>query len=290
MKGFKDKIFIAFQHVVPQHLLSRLVGKLADCRTPWVKNTFIQWFAKNYQINMSEAREETPTNYPSFNAFFTRELKEGARPVVQAHGAIASPADGAISQLGHIDHGRIFQAKGRGYSLATLLGGDQKRASQFINGEFATIYLSPRDYHRVHMPVSGTLTHTTYVPGDLFSVNQTTAEGVDQLFARNERLIAYFNTEYGPMAMVLVGAMIVAGIETVWSGQEAPRLKRPIHTPFNNPASEPVQLKKGEEMGRFKLGSTVILLFGKDKVAWASQLEATSAVCLGEQIATALDN
>lgn len=285
MKSFTDRLFILFQHIVPQHLLSRFVGKIADCQTPWVKNTFIKWFAKKYQINMMEAREEVPTNYPSFNAFFTRELKDGARPIDMDQASIVSPADGAISQLGKIEHGRIFQAKGRGYGLSTLLGGDQERAKPFIDGEFATIYLSPRDYHRVHMPVKGTLTHTTYVPGDLFSVNQTTAEGVDQLFARNERLVAYFDTEYGPMAMVLVGAMIVAGIETVWSGQEAPALKRPVHTSFSPTSSEPITLEKGEEMGRFKLGSTVVLLFGKEQISWAEELAAESPVQLGKMIA-----
>ncbi|WP_420599203.1 archaetidylserine decarboxylase [Neptuniibacter sp.] len=285
--SFKESLFILFQHIVPQHLLSRLVGTIADSKTPWVKNLFIRWFAKKYQINMSEARDEIPSNYPSFNAFFTRELKADARPIDQTELSIVSPADGAISQLGGIEHGRIFQAKGRGYSLSTLLGGDQKRAEQFTNGNFATIYLSPRDYHRVHMPVTGTLTHTTYIPGDLFSVNQTTAEGVDQLFARNERLVAYFDTEYGPMAMILVGAMIVAGIETVWSGQEAPRLKKPIHTPFNNQSSSPITLEKGEEMGRFKLGSTVILLFGEDRISWENSLTATSQVQLGRVIASA---
>jgi len=286
---FKDSLFILFQHIIPQHFLSRLVGALADSKTPWVKNRFIRWFAKKYQINMQEAAEEIPSNYPSFNAFFTRALKEGVRTIKKKKKSIASPADGAISQLGTIEHGRIFQAKGRSYGLSTLLGGDQKRAEQFINGHFATVYLSPRDYHRVHMPLAGTLTHTTYVPGDLFSVNQTTAEGVEQLFARNERLIAYFDTQYGPMAMVLVGAMIVAGIETVWSGQEAPRLKKPIHTPFNRDSSTPIELGKGEEMGRFKLGSTVILLFGKDRISWDTELSATSSVQLGQAIATATE-
>lgn len=285
MKTLKDKLFILFQHIVPQHLLSRFVGKIADCETPWVKNSFIKWFNKNYQINMSEAQEEIPTNYPSFNAFFTRALKEGARPIDQTAGIIVSPADGAISQLGPIDHGRIFQAKGRGYGLTTLLGGDQDRAADFIDGQFATVYLSPKDYHRVHMPVTGTLTHTIYVPGDLFSVNQTTAQGVDQLFARNERLVAFFDTEHGPMAMILVGAMIVAGIETVWSGQEAPLLKQPIHKSFTQQASTPITLEKGEEMGRFKLGSTVILLFGKDSIDWNESLTANSPVTLGEALA-----
>ena len=171
--------------------------------------------------------------------------------------------------------------------MNALLGGDHERAEQFVNGQFATIYLSPRDYHRVHMPVAGTLTHTTYVPGDLFSVNQTTAEGVDQLFARNERLVAYFDTEYGPMAMILVGAMVVAGIETVWGGQEAPRLKKPIHTPFTNTGIETISLDKGAEMGRFKLGSTVILLFAEDAINWQPDLAANSPVQLGKTIAKA---
>lgn len=286
MKKFKDTLFILFQHIVPQHLLSRLVGKIADCETPWVKNSFIKWFNNNYQINMSEAQEEVPTNYASFNAFFTRALKEDARPIDQTTNIIVSPADGAISQLGPIDHGRIFQAKGRGYGLTTLLGGDQERANQFIDGQFATIYLSPKDYHRVHMPIAGTLTHTIYIPGDLFSVNQTTAQGVDQLFARNERLVAFFDTEHGPMAMILVGAMIVAGIETVWSGQEAPLIKKPIHKSFGSQPSNPITLEKGEEMGRFKLGSTVILLFGKETINWQAALDANSPVKLGEAIAT----
>lgn len=285
MKNLKNTLFIFFQHIVPQHLLSRLVGKIADCETPWVKNSFIKWFNKNYQINMSEAQEEVPTNYPSFNAFFTRALKDNARPIDQTQDTLVSPADGAISQLGKIQHGRIFQAKGRGYSLSTLLGGDQDKAQDFIDGEFATIYLSPRDYHRVHMPVTGTLTHTTYIPGDLFSVNQTTAEGVDQLFARNERLVAFFDTEHGPMAMVLVGAMIVAGIETVWSGQEAPLLRTPIKKSFGKQEQEPIVIEKGAEMGRFKLGSTVILLFGKDAINWQDSLDACSPVKLGEAIA-----
>jgi phosphatidylserine decarboxylase len=285
MKNLKNTLFIFFQHIVPQHLLSRLVGKIADCETPWVKNSFIKWFNNNYQINMSEAQEEIPTNYPSFNAFFTRALKTEARPIDPTEGTLVSPADGAISQLGKIQHGRIFQAKGRGYSLSTLLGGDQDQAQAFVDGEFATIYLSPRDYHRVHMPVTGTLTHTTYIPGDLFSVNQTTAEGVEQLFARNERLVAFFDTEHGPMAMVLVGAMIVAGIETVWSGQEAPRLRTPIKNSFGNQAQDPIVLEKGAEMGRFKLGSTVILLFGKDAINWQDSLDACSPVKLGEAIA-----
>ncbi len=281
----KDTLFILSQKLLPQHLLSRLVGRIAECTNPWVKNTFIKWFAKRYNINMSEALIEDPTAFENFNAFFTRELKPGVRTIDADENAVVSPADGAVSQLGDIEHGRIFQAKGRCYGLSTLLGGDQDLANTFVNGSFATIYLSPRDYHRVHMPVTGTLRETIYVPGDLYSVNQTTAENIDQLFARNERLVCIFDTEFGPMAMVLVGAMIVAGIETVWSGHEAPRLRETVRRNFQPQNPDPITLQKGEEMGRFKLGSTVVLLFGKDAVNWQQSLKANSALRLGERIA-----
>ncbi|WP_261843961.1 archaetidylserine decarboxylase [Aliamphritea ceti] len=279
----KDKIFILLQHVLPQHLLSRLVGKLADCRINWVKSTFISWFAKRYNVNMSEAVQESLNAYPDFNSFFTREIKLDRRPLADSD--IISPADGAISQLGPIDHGRIFQAKGRGYALTTLLGGYNDLAEQFIDGQFATVYLSPKDYHRVHMPVTGTLRDTIYVPGDLYSVNQTTAEGVENLFARNERLVAIFDTEYGPMAMILVGAMIVAGIETVWAGQVAPQQRKTWRIEHTPEPQEPITLEKGVEMGRFKLGSTVILLFGKDVIEWQENLQAGSPVNLGHAFA-----
>ena len=280
----KNSLFIFFQRAVPQHLLSRLVGRLAECKNPWVKNHFIRWFNRQYQINMAEAVEENPLAYPNFNAFFTRALKPDARPIDHNPDLLVSPADGAISQLGKIEHGRIFQAKGRNYSLTTLLGGDLKRAEPFINGEFATIYLSPKDYHRVHMPISGVLRETVYIPGDLWSVNQVTAEGVDQLFARNERLVAIFDTEIGPMAMVLVGAMIVAGIEVVWQGQVAPAQKTPLV--LGKRYEDLITLTRGEEMGRFKLGSTVILLFGENALHWHRELSAGSDVKLGQGIAS----
>ncbi len=279
----KDKIFILLQHALPQHLLSRLVGKLADCRINWVKSTFISWFAKRYNVNMSEAVQESLNAYPDFNSFFTREIKLDRRPLADSD--VISPADGAISQLGPIDHGRIFQAKGRGYALTTLLGGYNDLAEQFIDGQFATVYLSPKDYHRVHMPVTGTLRDTIYVPGDLYSVNQTTAEGVENLFARNERLVAIFDTEYGPMAMILVGAMIVAGIETVWAGQVAPQQRKTWRIQHSPEPQEPITLEKGAEMGRFKLGSTVILLFGKDVIEWQENLQAGTPVNLGHAFA-----
>lgn len=284
--ALKDSLFILLQHLLPQHVLSRLVGRLAECRAPWVKNLFINWFRKRYRVDMSEALQPDPTAYEHFNAFFTRALKPDARVLDSTPGALLSPADGAISQLGQIKHGRIFQAKGRSYALTTLLGGDTQRAEPFINGEFATIYLSPRDYHRVHMPVAGSLRESVYIPGDLYSVNGTTAEGVENLFARNERLVTIFDTEYGPMAMVLVGAMIVAGIETVWSGQVAPLPHAPLILDRYGDTDAP-RLEKGEEMGRFKLGSTVILLFPEGRMHWQEALAAGSPVRMGESLGQA---
>ncbi|QFU74567.1 phosphatidylserine decarboxylase [Halioglobus maricola] len=282
-----DKIFIFLQHVVPQHLLSRVTGWLAELEHPaWLKNWVIGAFIKQFKVDMSEAAEPDHERYPNFNAFFTRELVEGARPIAAAD--VVCPADGAISQLGDIVDGRIFQAKGQDYSAFELLGGDAEWAARFAGGKFATIYLSPRDYHRVHMPLGGRLLATTYVPGDLFSVNGVTAENVDRLFARNERLVCYFETGFGPVAMILVGAMVVAGIETVWGGQIAPPPKTTRSERFDNTVA-PVELARGEEMGRFKLGSTVILLFPQDTVEWDQAFSAGTSTTLGQPLASAID-
>jgi len=286
MKGssMKDRLFVLSQYLLPHHLISRLAGCLAECRLPWVKNTFIKWFIRHFKVDMHEAQIEEPTAYEHFNAFFTRALKDGARPLDPTPGAILNPCDGAISQLGRIEQGRIFQAKGHSYSVMELLGGDHERAAPFMGGDFATVYLSPKDYHRVHMPLAGTLREMVYVPGRIFSVNTVTAEGVPELFARNERVVCLFDTERGPMAMVLVGAMIVASIETVWAGLVTPP-KRALKTlRYDEAARAPIHLEKGAEMGRFKLGSTVILLFGPEQVRWAEQLKALSPVCMGESL------
>ena len=281
-----DRIFIIFQHIVPQHLLSRCTGWLAQLRGPqWLKNVVIRLFVRHFRVDMSEAQEPDYTRYANFNAFFTRALREGARPIAEAD--VVCPADGAISQLGDIRQGMCFQAKGRYFSTRELLGGDLARSNAYDGGHFATIYLSPRDYHRVHMPVAGRLTATSYIPGKLFSVNGTTADNVDRLFARNERLVCHFETEHGPMAMVLVGAMVVAGIETVWSGQVAPPPKRPLVTDYQS-APAPVDLAQGEEMGRFKLGSTVILLFPAATIGWDEKYVAGSGTRLGESLGTYL--
>ncbi|MGD8175940.1 archaetidylserine decarboxylase [Marinimicrobium sp. ARAG 43.8] len=277
-----DKLFAALQYITPQHTLSRAAGWLANQRTPWIKDRFIQWFAKRYDVDMSQALEEDLLAYASFNEFFTRALKAEARPVDTAPDSVVCPADGAISQLGKIEEGRIFQAKGQLYTTRELLGGSEALANEFEQGQFATIYLSPRDYHRVHMPYSGRLRTTVAIPGDLFSVNNATAREVPRLFARNERLVAIFDTDLGPMAVVLVGAMIVAGIETVWGGEVAP-IRRKVQTLDFRPTA-PVDLAKGEEMGRFRLGSTAIVLFGKNKVNWEEKFSANSPTQMGERL------
>jgi phosphatidylserine decarboxylase len=282
-------IFIIFQYLLPQHLLSRVVGILAQSRL--FRKLFISIFIKRYKVDLSQAKIQDIEKFENFNAFFTRELLDDARPLADSQGAIICPADGAVSQLGNITEGGLLQAKGRYYSCESLLGGDAEMAKLFQEGTFATIYLSPRDYHRVHMPIAGTLKKTVYVPGKLFSVNQTTAEAVPNLFARNERLVCLFDTELGPMVVVLVGAMIVAGIDTVWAGQVCPRKgKREIQTIDYSSQSPSVELAIGSELGRFRLGSTAIVLFPHGVMEFESSLQATSSVAMGQllgQVATA---
>lgn len=276
----KKQIFIQAQRVVPQHQLSRVVGKLAASENPIVKNTVIQAFKAQYGIDMSIAEQSNALKYKSFNEFFTRSLKDGVRAIDTDPKSIVSPADGAISQLGKIEQGDIFQAKGQTFSVEKLIA-DPQLAEPFKNGQFATVYLSPKDYHRVHMPVAGTLTETLYVPGELFSVNQTTAENIPGLFARNERMVCLFDTELGRMAVVLVGAMIVAGIETVATGKVKPigRLELNQHDVF---------LEKGAELGRFYLGSTAVILFEQDKMVWDAAFQANSTVVMGEALGHAV--
>ena len=272
----KKQLFIQAQRVVPQHQLSRVVGKLAASENPIVKNTVIQAFKAQYGIDMSIAEQSDALKYKSFNEFFTRSLKEGVREIDANPNSVVSPADGAISQLGKIEDGDIFQAKGQSFSVEKLIA-DPQLAEPFKNGQFATVYLSPKDYHRVHMPFAGTLTETLYVPGELFSVNQTTAENIPGLFARNERMVCLFDTELGRMAVVLVGAMIVAGIETVATGKVKPTGRVELN-------HHEMQLEKGAELGRFYLGSTAIVLFEKDKIVWDDYLKANSDVIMGEAL------
>ena len=272
--SIKQKLFIQAQNIVPHHALSRVVGKLAASEQPNIKNAVIRAFHAQYGIDMSIAAEPDLSAYASFNDFFTRALKDGARPIDANASSIVSPADGAISQLGHIELGAVFQAKGQSYSVQQLIA-DPQLAQPFVDGEFATVYLSPKDYHRVHMPFAGTLTETLYVPGELYSVNQVTAENVPELFARNERMVCLFDTEMGRMAVVLVGAMIVAGIETVATGKAKPtgRLELQHHQ---------LKLEKGAELGRFYLGSTAIVLFEQGRMQWDAAFSAGSAVQMGQ--------
>jgi phosphatidylserine decarboxylase len=276
-----DKLFVLSQYATPQRAVSRMAGRLADVdSTPALKNRVVKWFIGRYGVDMSEALESDPKAYPSFNAFFTRALKPGLRPVAEGENTFISPVDGAISQLGSISDDRIFQAKGQSFSLVELLGGDQSRAAAFAGGEFSTVYLSPKDYHRIHMPLAGTLREMVYIPGKLFSVNPVTAENVPNLFARNERVACLFDTAAGPMALVLVGAMIVGSVETVWSGVVAPGNGRVTATRYEGEQAR--QFAKGEEMGRFRLGSTVVMVMPKGSVRWNDEQVAGREVRMGE--------
>lgn len=277
-----SRLFIFLQYLLPHHALSRLTGKFAEGR--FAKNLLISLFISRYQVDLSDAENEDPEAFESFNAFFTRALKPAARPINDLPGAIVCPADGAISELGAIEEDRILQAKGRDYTVGQLLS-DPELADSFTGGSFATVYLSPRDYHRVHMPTAGKLLRTIYVPGKLFSVNRTTADSVPDLFARNERLVCLFETANGLMGLVLVGAMIVAGIETVWSGQICPGPNKARKLTDFSQHSPPIELAKGAEMGRFKLGSTAIVLFEPNAVILDSALQADSPVRMGEHLA-----
>ena len=273
-----DQLAVLPQYLMPKLAMTRLAGRLASAKlgsfTTWV----IKRFVKRYNVNMAEAVHADPAHYKSFNEFFTRPLKDGVRPL--AHSTWVCPVDGAISQCGAIERDQIFQAKGHQYSTRALVGGDAALAEQFQNGQFATLYLSPRDYHRIHMPVAGKLLRMVHVPGDLFSVNPTTARGVPGLFARNERVVCEFETEHGPMVLVLVGATIVGSMATVWHGQVNP--PRPGTVREWHYESQDVRLQKGEEMGRFLLGSTVVMLFSQNSIQFPSDWISTRPLLMGE--------
>ena len=286
--GLVDYLKALPQYLLPHHALSRLLGKLTHARSRGFKNWFINNFARLYKLNMDEAVSADADDYEHFNAFFTRALKPDARNFIGGEEIISSPVDGAISQLGRIEQGRVFQAKGRSYSVVELLGGDERLAAQFEDGEFATIYLSPRDYHRIHMPISGKLEEMVHVPGRLFSVNPATARVIPRLFARNERVVSLFNTEAGPMAMVMVGAIFVASCETVWAGEITPPAGKKVRSWDYRQASDATNLAKGEEMGRFNMGSTVVMLLPKGSCAWDESVQPGAKVVMGQVLAKRL--
>jgi phosphatidylserine decarboxylase len=273
--------FVFLQHLVPQHLLSRLAGALASSERPWLRNWMIRRFVAAFVVDMSASARRIDQFF-SFNDFFTRELKPDARPLADARTFILSPADGTISQVGSIADGRIVQAKGRDFTVAELLGDRGDDWKRFEGGQFMTIYLSPRDYHRVHMPAAGRLRSSTYLPGKLFSVNQATAEGVDRLFARNERLACQFEGPDGAFASVMVGAMIVAGIATVWREHYPAHSDVIMREELADPAHD---FAAGEEMGRFFLGSTVVLLFEPARIAWLDSMKPGTTLRMGQAIA-----
>ena len=276
-----DKLFVLSQYITPQLGVSNLAGRLADNdRSPALKNRVIKWFIGRYGVDMSEAAEPNPEAYATFNDFFTRELKPGIRPLADGEKTLVSPVDGAISQLGQVTGDRVFQAKGQSFSLSELLGGEEATTAPFADGEFSTIYLSPKDYHRIHMPMAGTLRQMIHVPGKLFSVNPVTAENVPNLFARNERVVCIFDTASGPMALVLVGAMIVGSVETRWAGVVVPGRRQVTSTLYEG--EQAITFDKGEEMGRFRLGSTVIMVMPKGAVSWNSNQVAGKTVRMGE--------
>jgi phosphatidylserine decarboxylase len=275
----RDRLFIGLQHLLPQHGISRLVLAASRARTPWFKNLLIRLFLKLFAVDMSEAIEIDPYRYSSFNDFFTRALRPEARPIAAGAGDIASPVDGRVSECGAIEGESLLQAKGRRYTLGELLA-EQGWARRFAGGSFATIYLAPFNYHRIHMPLDGRLLDTVYVPGRLFSVNDATAQRVPRLFARNERVLALFEGEFGQFAVVLVGALNVGSMATVWAGDITPAASRVV---ARIPAAE-ARLDKGAELGRFNMGSTVILLFEANRAHWRTSLRAGSVVRFGETL------
>jgi phosphatidylserine decarboxylase len=279
-----DTLAVLPQYLLPKKLLTALAGSLAGAEGGALTTAVIRWFVRRYQVNMTEAAEPDVAQYASFNAFFVRALQPNARPLAEAD--YVSPVDGAISQLGAIELDQIFQAKNHRYSSRALVGGDAALAAQFDNGSFATLYLSPRDYHRIHMPCDGVLRRMIYVPGDLFSVNPTTARGVPGLFARNERVVCVFDTARGPMVLVLVGATIVGSMATVWHGVVNP--PRPSSVTQWDYASGEVMLQQGQEMGRFLLGSTVVMLFPKDTIKFGSGWTAGQPIRMGQAMGRVL--
>ncbi|MFB3100061.1 MAG: archaetidylserine decarboxylase [Gammaproteobacteria bacterium] len=281
-----DKLRVLPQYFIPQRFLTSLVYRITRCEIPWFKNNLIKLFITVFDVDMSLAKNPDPESYSSFNTFFTRGLSPEARPITLDEKIILSPVDGAISQIGNIQNNTIIQAKGKSYTLKHLLVEDEL-VNMFSGGTFATLYLAPRDYHRIHMPVSGQLSRMIYVPGKLFAVNSHSVRVVDAVFAKNERVINIFDTDIGPMAVVMVGALNVGSMETVWSGQITPAKNRIINdTQFSD---NDIKLEQGQEMGRFNMGSTVILLFPKNVIQWSVDMVADKTIVMGEKIGNIKD-
>ena len=283
--SYWQRVKIALHYLLPQLAITRAAGWLAERRWGSVTHFIIKAFAKQYQVNLAEAEKSSPSDYATFNEFFIRPLKAGVRPIEAAPDYLCLPADGRVSESGKIDANRLIQAKGHFFTLETLLAEDTEMAAKFQDGDFITTYLSPSDYHRVHMPCDATLRKMVYVPGELFSVNPFLAEHVPNLFARNERLICEFETEFGPMVQILVGATVTASMSTVWAGVvNPPRPDEVVEYHYNMEGEGVIRLSKGEEMGAFRLGSTVINLFPKGAVVLEPHLQAGEKTRMGEKL------
>lgn len=284
--GIPSRLFAFLQWCLPTRALSRLLHTLAQARTPWLKNLLIRAFVRLYRVDLREAEQPDPRAYPHFNAFFTRRLAPDARPLPAEEDAVICPVDGRLGSFGDVERGRLFQVKGAAYDVAALLGGREEWAAPFLAGHYATLYLAPNDYHRVHMPMPGILRESLYLPGRLFGVNPASVRSIPRLFTRNERLAAWFETPAGPMAAVLVGAFGVGGIRTVWSGDVTPPHRRAArHETYPRQGAESVRLDRGDELGAFSFGSTVVLLFGTGTIGWRNDLRTGMTVRMGEAVA-----
>jgi len=285
MSAVGDRAFATLQYLLPKHWLSRIIYRVMRSETVWLRNRILSIFLNGYRVNMEEAVQSDPHAYPSFNAFFTRALKPDARPIASETDAVISPVDGTVSQCGQIDGERLLQAKGHTYSLVELLGGDHQVADKYRGGSFATIYLAPYNYHRIHMPLAGVVRDTLYLPGDLFSVNTATARTVPRLFARNERAICNFTSADGDFAMAFIGALFVGSMATTWCGEiNPPRLRGNRPTAIATGAG--TSLAKGAEAGRFNMGSTVIIVAEPGRVKWSDSLVSGAIVKMGQRIGT----
>lgn len=292
--SLSDRLFALLQSVLPKQLLSSWVYRLMRSRTPWLRKLTLDIFLRAYRIDMSQALQSDPYSYPSFNAFFTRGLQPTARPIAPEDDAVVSPVDGTVSQCGVIDDDLILQAKGHHYSLLALLAGQHALAERYKGGHFACIYLAPYNYHRMHMPLNAALRETIYVPGELFSVNNATARSVPSLFARNERVVCDFESEQVGLSerngstrfnMVFVGALFVGSIETVWTGEINP-LPRRLRRPLSIARGRGLHLAKGAEAGRFNMGSTVVLIFERNRIQWDAFMQSGAQLRMGQRIAT----
>jgi phosphatidylserine decarboxylase len=276
-----DKLVVLPQYLIPHHILSVTMHRLTQSNVTWFKNAFIRFIVKQYKVNLDEAQHRDVSYYPNFNSFFTRELKRGVHQIEGDEATVVSSVDGVISQIGAIESNQLIQAKGFNYSLDSLLGNDRQLASQFTDGQFATIYLSPKDYHRIHMPVTGKLQQMTYIPGKLFSVSPRTVKTVSNIFARNERVVTVFDSEFGPFVVVLVGAIFVGSMETVWAGQITPPYSKESQTWYYQ-GEDAITIEKGQELGRFNMGSTIVLLLPKQADAFLEKWQANSPIRLGQ--------